>query len=57
LTDGKVAKVIVPIIAKGLETGDETIEITFPMLDVPRRTLEAGPIGTETYIATGTSSQ
>ena len=50
--DGKIKKVTVPIITKRLEKGDETIEVTFPMLDVLRRTLEAGPIGTETYIAT-----
>jgi integrase len=50
--DGKIEKVSVPIITKRLEKGDETIEVTFPMLDVLRRTLEAGPIGTETYIAT-----
>jgi integrase len=35
-----------------VEKGDETIEVTFPMLDVLRRTLEVGQIGTETYIAT-----
>jgi integrase len=50
--DGKIKKVTVPIITKRLEKGDETIEVTFPMLEVLRRTLEAGPIGTETYIAT-----
>jgi integrase len=50
--DGRIKKVTVPIITKRLEKGDETIEVTFPMLDVLRRTLEAGPIGTETYIAT-----
>ena len=55
--DGKVEKVTVPIITKRLEKGDETIEVTFPMLDVLRRTLEAGPIGTESYIATRTASR
>lgn len=50
--DGKIEQVTVSIITKRLEKGEETIEVTFPMLDVLRRTLEAGPIGTETYIAT-----
>ena len=40
--DGKIDKVTVPIITQRLEKGDETIEVTFPMLDVLRRTLEAG---------------
>ena len=34
--DGKIKKVTVPIIMKRLEKGDETIEVTFPMLDVLR---------------------
>ncbi|CCD90466.1 putative phage integrase/recombinase [Bradyrhizobium sp. ORS 375] len=50
--DGKLEQISVPIITKRLEKGSETIEVTFPMLDVLRRTLEAGPVGTETYIAT-----
>jgi integrase len=51
-TDGKSETVIIPIITKRLEKGGETIEVTFPMLDILLRTLEAGPIGTKTYIAT-----
>jgi hypothetical protein len=35
-----------------LERRDETIEVTFPVLDVLRKIREAGPIGSETYIAT-----
>jgi hypothetical protein len=44
----KIEKVIAPIITKRLEKGDETIEVTFPMLDVLHKTLEAASIGTET---------
>jgi hypothetical protein len=35
-----------------LEKRDETIEVTFPVRDVLRKIREAGPIGSETYIAT-----
>src|ERR1700704_40830 len=42
--DGKIKKVNVPIITKRLEKGDETIEVTFPMLDVLRPTVEAGAV-------------
>ena len=46
-----------PIITKRLEKRDETIEVTFPMLDILRRTLEAGPIGSEPISRPGRASR